>query len=187
METKDKKSYWPHMILGFLAIGLTLGYWTIKSANALPVQESNDYMLKYQQTDIHINDILEKKQVFDKGYFIEIQNIEMMVMIDNINSKLPQPNVIKLSLGTNNFSYTVVDKAGAVVNDANVSFLLTRPHTRTGDVMQESVAFSNGQYHTEDFDIQKAGRYTLQLRAKIDKDTIGYSSLSAYLVPLESK
>jgi len=180
---KDKQqTYWPHMILGFLFIGLTLGYWTIKTAISLPVQESNTYMLKYQEADLSMNDILLRKQAFDKYYTIEIKNIETMVMTDNIHAKRLQENPIKLSLGKNHFSYTIVNKEGKIISDANVSFLLTRPHSRKEDVMQKKVAFKDNAYISQDFDIQKAGRYTLEFRAIIG-EMIGYSSLPAYLVP----
>ncbi|MDQ7085932.1 MAG: hypothetical protein Q9M36_13935 [Sulfurovum sp.] len=177
---KNNKTYWPHMILGFLAIGITLGYWTIKSANALPVQESNDYMLKYQEADIHMNDILERKKAFDKAYTIRIEDTTTMVMIDNINSNRPQPNPITLSLGANQFSYSVVSKEGKVIKDAKVSFVLTRPHTRKDDVPVSQIAFTKQRYVTPVIDIQKEGRYTLQFRAIIG-NTIGYSELAAYL------
>jgi len=182
MQNNNEKTYWPHMILGFLAIGITLGYWTIKSAISLPVQEVNDYMMKYQHADIHINDILESKMAFDKVYDIEIQNVETMVMTDNIYSKRLQPNAVKLTPGKNQFSYVVRSKSGEVVSDANASFLLTRPHSRRDDVMIESVAFQNGRYVTPELDIVKAGRYTLQFRAVIGNKT-GYSQIPAYLTP----
>jgi len=182
MEKNNKKTYWPHMILGFLAVGITLSYWTVKSASSLPVQEVNQYMMKYQQADININDILAKKTAFDKEYTIELRDVDMMVMTDNINSNRPQPDVVKLTKGENHFSYVVFTKAGQVVSDANVSFLLTRPHSRKDDVMLEKVAFSNGMYKTDVLDIQKAGRYTLQLRAAMG-EKIGYSQIAAYLKP----
>lgn len=182
MAKNNKKTYWPHMILGFLGVGITLGYWTIKSANALPVQESNTYMLKYQQTDMTINEITHKKIAFDKLYTIEIQDVVTMVMTDNVNSNRPQPNPVKLSLGNNHFTYTVMTKDGKYVNDAEVSFLLTRPHSRRDDVMLEKVNSTENKYTTEVLDIQKPGRYTLQLKVAID-DTIGYSSIAAYLTP----
>ena len=172
------------MILGFLAIGITLGYWTVKSAISLPVQENNDYMMKYQQADIHINDILESKMAFDKAYDIEIQNIETMVMTDNIHSNRVQPNPVKLSLGTNQFTYEVRTKEGQVVSDANASFLLTRPHSRKDDVMIDSIAFQNGKYVTPELNITKAGRYTLQFRATVG-DKTGYSQIPAYLTPIK--
>ncbi|HIP29130.1 MAG TPA: hypothetical protein EYG82_08155, partial [Sulfurovum sp.] len=159
-----------------------LSYWTVKSASSMPVQEVNEYMMKYQQADIHINDILEKKMAFDKLYDIEIQNVETMVMTDNVHSNRPQPSPVKLSHGKNHFSYVVRTKEGKAVADANVSFLLTRPHSRRDDLMMESIPFNNGQYNTGEMDIVNAGRYTLQLRATIG-DTIGYSKTPAYLVP----
>ena len=183
MENKNTKTYWPHMILGFLMIGITLGYWTVKHAVQLPVQEVNAYMMKYQQADISINDILEKKAAFDSQYKITIQDVHMIPMHDNVNSKIVQPDVVELRKGTNHFSYVVSKKDGAVVNDANVSFLLTRPHTRKDDVMIETVAFANGSYTTPELDISKAGRYTLQFRAVMNKDTIGYLEIPAYLKP----
>jgi len=182
MEKNNQKTYWPHMILGFLAVGLTLGYWTVKSAVALPVQESNEYMLKYQTADININEILESKKAFDTMYNIQLQDVQTMVMTDNVNSKRPQPNPVKLSLGGNHFTYVVTTKNGTVVNDANVSFLLTRPHTRKNDLFIENIIFNNGKYSTKDIQITEPGRYTLQFRAQIGKDT-GYSEKSAYLKP----
>lgn len=182
MDKNNKKTYWPHMILGFLAVGITLGYWTVKSASSLPVQESNEYMLKYQMADLTINDILESKKAFDKLYTIQIEDVETMVMTDNINSNRPQLNPVKLRKGANHFSYLVLNKEGIIVNDANVSFLLTRPHSRKNDIFVESIAFDNGKYTTQDLEITDAGRYTLQLRAQIGKDT-GYSEIPAYLKP----
>ena len=67
MAKKNKeKTYWPHMILGFLALGITLSYWTVKSASSVPVQESNNYMLKYQTADYTINEIIERKALLIK-------------------------------------------------------------------------------------------------------------------------
>ncbi len=180
MEKNNKKTYWPHMIVGFLFLALTLSFWTVKSANSLPVQEVNNYMMKYQNADRNINDILTKKYAFDALYTIVIQDAETMVMMDNVNSKLPQPNVIKLSKGKNTFTYNVQTKEGIVVDDANVSFLLTRPHTRVDDIMVENVPFNNGVY-VVNLDIKNEGRYTLLLRVIVDEKTIGYLQLPAYL------
>ena len=182
MKKNNTKTYWPHMILGFLAIGLTLGYWTVKSASSLPVQESNQYMLKYQMADITINDILESKQAFDKKYAIALENVEMMTMTDNINSNLPQPNVVKLSQGVNHFSYSVTSKDGKIVSDAKVTFLLTQPHSRKEDKLFVNIPYKDGKYQINGVDIQKPGRYTLQFRAEI-ADTMGYSEVAAYLKP----
>ena len=183
MAKQNNKTYWPHMILGFLFIGISLGYWTVKSSASLPVQEVNKYMMKYQQADLGINDILEHKKAFDKIYSIELNNVKMMKMRDNVNSKILQPNAVILTKGENHFSYMIRKKDATLVSDANVSFLLTRPHTVKDDVMIEKVPLIDGFYVTPALDIQKPGRYTLQFRVKIDDNTVGYSEVPAYLKP----
>jgi len=180
MEKNKEKTYWPHMIVGFLVLALTLSFWTVKSASSLPVQESNSFMLKYQMADININEIHTLKKAFDAKYTIKLANVEMVAMTDNIHSKLPQPNVVKLTEGTNDFSYAVVSKSGEVVKDAKVTFLLTQPHSRKEDKLVENIPFVDGQYVVKAIDIQKAGRYTLQFRAEVG-ETIGYSEIAAYL------
>ena len=182
MAKNNEKTYWPHMILGFLVIGLTLSYWTIKSVSSMPVQESNQFMLKYQMADININQIMEKKIAFDQAYTINILDVETMIMTDNINSNIAQPNPVKLSQGANTFSYEVITKDGTKVSDANVTFLLTQPHSRTEDKLFLNVPYVDEKYQVKDVNITKAGRYTLQLRAEVG-DTIGYSEVSAYLKP----
>ncbi len=182
MAKNNEKTYWPHMILGFLTIGITLSYWTVKSASSMPVQESNQYMLKYQMADMNINQIMERKMAFDKAYSINILDVATMVMTDNINSNRPQPNSVKLSQGINIFSYEVVAKDGTKVSDANVTFLLTQPHSRKEDKLFLNIPYVAGKYQVTDVNITKAGRYTLQLRAEVG-DTMGYSEVSAYLKP----
>ena len=182
MASNTKKTYWPHMIIGFLLLAVILGYWTVKSASSMPVQETNDYMMKYQQADININDILKSKQRFDSEYQIELKDVEMMVMTDNIHSMRVQHDQVKLVMGPNRFSYSVTDKSGKIIRDANVSFLLTRPHTVVDDQMIERVSINGDRYITPDINLSKPGRYTLQLRVKIGNDT-GYSHIEAYLQP----
>jgi len=181
MGKNSQKTYWPHMILGFLMLAVILGYWTIKTAISMPVQETNNYMMKYQDSDIHINDILTKKIAFDKLYDINITGTKRMVMSDNIYSHRVQKDPVVLKLGENSFSYTITTKNGDIVEDANASFLLTRPHTQKDDIMIDVVHIADGKYTAPELNITKGGRYTLQFRAVIDDNTIGYSSIEAYL------
>jgi hypothetical protein len=182
-DNTQKKTYWPHMILGFLMVGITLGYWTVKSATSMPVQESNDFMMKYQQADIHYNDIIKKKQAFDKKYHIKLTGAETMVMTDNVNSNRAQPNPVKLHQGKNSFTYLISKRDGSGVEDANVTFELTRPHTREDDQTFTNIPGKEGRYTVKDVLITKPGRYTLLLRAQIDDNTVGYSKIPAYLKP----
>jgi len=183
MAKKNKeKTYWPHMILGFLVLGITLGYWTVKSASSLPVQESNEYMLKYQQADMNINEIVKRKMLFDEKYKIELVNAQStMQEIENAKRAKEEKSIV-LTQGNNSFSYRVVDTNGMFMKDANVTFLLTRPHTIKEDVLIENVPAGEDVFQVETLSITKPGRYILQLRAKIG-DAIGYSEMPAYLQP----
>jgi len=180
-ETK-KKTYWPHMILGFLLVGITLGYWTVKSASSVPVQESNDYMMKYQQADMNINEILKKKAKFDQKYMIQIVDVTMGVN-SIANSKVAKnEKSVLLSPGKNSFHYRIVKKDNTPAEDANVTFLLTRPHTDKEDILVENIPLKNGTYSINDINITNPGRYTLQIKAKIG-EAVGYSNTPAYLKP----
>jgi len=179
-NTKEK-SYWPHMILGFLVVGMTLSYWTVKSASSLPVQESNEYMMKYQQADMHINDILANKVKFDKEYKIQIDAKTAMHKIENSKAFKEKRSVV-LSKGENSFVFYVTKRDDTPVTDANVTFLLTRPHTVKDDVLIENIPFDGKTYVVKEVNITKPGRYILQLRAKVG-DAVGYLEVPAFLKP----
>ena len=184
MAKKSKQtSYWPHMILGFLIVGITLSYWTVKSASSVPVQETDDYMMKYQQADLYINDILTKKKRFDSNYTIAIEGVKKgKLKLEHVKRNNVE-EVVLLQKGANTFTYRVVDKSGKPVEGVKVSFLLTRPHTDEDDLSVESVPAKNGAYVVADVNISKPGRYTLRLKAVVDEETVGYSDLPAYLNP----
>ena len=50
-NSDNEKNYWSMMVLGFLTVGLTLSYWTIKADSSLSVDIS----------DINRSQILKKK------------------------------------------------------------------------------------------------------------------------------
>ncbi len=183
MAKKPKeKSYWPHMIMGFLVIGMTLSYWTVKSASSLPVQETNDYMMKYQQADIYINEILAKKRQFDRAYTIELTGVRKgKLELENVKRNKVE-EVVLLKKGTNTFTYRVVDKRGEVVDGVRVDFLLTRPHTDKDNQLLQKLPLTNGVYVAK-VQIEKPGRYILRLKAVVDEHTIGYADTPAYLNP----
>jgi len=184
MAKKNKEtSYWPHMIMDFLIIGISLGYWTVKHATALPVQESNEYMMKYQQADLNINDILEKKAHFDQKYRIAIVGAkEGNIELEN-TKRAKKEHTVLLEKGINTFVYSLTDSKGEPYVDANVTFLLTRPFTVKDDILVKSVPSHDGKYVIKDINITKPGRYQLQLKVQIDENTVGYSEIPAYLKP----
>jgi nitrogen fixation protein FixH len=169
------------MILGFLLIGITLGYWTVKSAGSLPVSEENAFMMKYQKADKGINDIIAAQQRFDTRYTIAAEGERIAVPVKN-SKAAKEERAIVLKKGANTIVFRITDKAGNAVEDMNVSFLLTRPHTVADDQRIKNVPFIDGAYILKEINISKPGRYILELRAQ-KGDAIGYYKTPAYLQP----
>ena len=183
MTKKNQNRLWFAIVMGMLTFGIGMVIWTVKQAVSLPVQESNDFMLKYQQADMNINSIMENKAKFDAKYTIELQNREFITLDEehqNTNSKRKQERPVKLNMGDNIFSYAIKDKHGENVKNVQFTFLLTRPFTRTEDKKEDNVTISNGLYVTKTVKLEKKGRYTLQVKATINGLT-GYLTTSAYL------
>ena len=183
MENKqidDSGKYWPYMILGFLFIGITLGYWTVKHAIGLPVQESNEYMMKYQKADKNADKIVEQQMKFDKNYRVELHGLTKSdFKPEHLKRKPKQVMALQRS---NNISYVVTDKSGKIIEDANVSLLLTRPHTRADDKIYPTLKFSDGAYRLDELNVSKPGRYILRVRVSIGDD-VGFQDTPAYLKP----
>jgi len=169
------------MILGFLGIGIMLGYWTVKSAINMPVNESNRYQKKYQQADMGINEIIEAQQRFDTQYRVTPIDFKVSTFKPNKFLKRKHGEIIALAK-ENHLQYSVETVSGIMVNDANVSFLLTRPHTVQDDQRFDVVTPKNGIYAIPDFTLEKPGRYTLRLRVQ-KGDAVGFVEQEAYLEP----
>jgi len=185
MANKDKKSIWPYIVTAFVSYGVYMSFWTVQQAASIPVQESNDYMLKYQTADMGMEGIRERQALFSENYKIELKNahiIKLPEALQNSNSKRVQPDPVELTKGKNSFNYFVSTKEGTTVNDANVTFLLTRPHSRKDDFFVKNLPLINNNYTAKDLEITKAGRYTLQLRVQIG-EAVGFSKIAAYLKP----
>ncbi len=181
MASSKEKSYWPHMILGFLGIGIMLGYWTVKSAINMPVNESNRYQKKYQQADMGINEIMEAQERFDAAYRITPLGFKQSDFKPNKFLKRKHGEIIALER-ENRLRYKVQTLSGSAVNDANVSFLLTRPHTVSDDQRFAEIKGKGGIYAIPLFKLEKPGRYTLRLRVQ-KGDAVGFLEHEAYLNP----
>ena len=185
MERVKSKTYWPHMIVGFLMMAILLSYWTIRSASSMPVQESNTYMQKYQMVDININKILLKKDAFDKYYTIELTQKKRMVVTDNIHSNRIQEDQIVLKDGKNSFIFIIRDKSSSNIISSldikSIDFLLTRPHTKVDDILVKDIKFKDGKIAINNISIKKKGRYIVQIRLDMKNGSIGYYQTPAYL------
>jgi len=179
MSTKQEKTYWPHMILGFLGIGIMLGYWTVSSAINMPVQTSNEFQMKYQQVDMNINEIIEANERFDKLYTLKMLDFKKSDFKPNKFSKREHKEIYKLEQ-TNSVSYSLTTKEGKPVSDANATLLITRPHTIKNDQTLDIIGNSEGIYKSPTFTLDNKGRYLLRLRV-IKGDSVGFLDYEAYL------
>ena len=168
----NKKSesgrFWPYMILGFLFIGITLGYWTIKNTISLPVHESNEFMQKYQDADKGANAIEEAQARFDSKYKVTFSGLEKS---DFKPKHLKRKAHIHYTLNeSNSVAYAIATKDGTIVKDANLTLLLTRPQTEKDDRYIKDISFLDGKYVAKGIDIIKPGRYILRAKITIGND-----------------
>lgn len=126
---------------------------------------------------------LKKKARFDKNYTITIKNANTKIVPLENTKRAKEENTLILNKGKNRFVYVVKNLNGNVVDDANVSFLLTRPHSVKEDQYKKNISFRSGEYPVEDINITSPGRYITRLKVMIDKDTVGYHEMPAYLNP----
>ena len=179
-KNNSRGKYWPYMILGFIFIGLFLGFWTVRSAISMPVHESEAYQKKYQDTDNNINKILEAQQRFDARYMLKPVGF-IPSSFKPKDYEIKHGKVVALTSGMV-MRYRITDHNGHAVHDANVTLLLTRPQTEAEDQTFRNLKGDNGTYSTPKVTLKNPGRYLLRLRAQIG-DAIGFLEQEAFLKP----
>jgi len=126
-NNNDSGKFWPYMILGFLAIGITLGYWTIKNTINLPVHESNQFMQKYQDADKGANEIIESAYRFDSKYSVAFSGLEKSDFKPKFLKRKPHQYYVLNEV--NNLKIKVTTKDGKSANGIFIKSILTRPQT----------------------------------------------------------
>lgn len=183
MTKKAQNIFWFLFVMGILLFGIAMIIWTVKKSISAPVHEANNFMLKYQTADMTINDIVKLQKAFDAKYTIELKNVKeakLPVKYQNVHAKRSLQKPIEIKDGENSFSYEITKKDGSIVQNAQVDFLLTRPHIRTDDTLENNVSFANNLYVTKPINIENEGRYTLLLKVTIDQ-LVGHLETAAYL------
>ena len=141
-QSKLSELRWPiGIILAILGL-ILLSVWTIKQANRNPVVVDDFYFDSYQNVERNINDIIKKQQAFDQKYNVAIDAKAFQV-------------------GQNRLVVTIITKANAPVNDANITVKITRPDTDEFDKKPKLKNHQNGIYTFEPFDIEKIGRWQI--------------------------
>jgi len=157
---KAERNYWPHTIIAMIVACIIACGWTIKIALDNPVEMDTFYMEKYQKVDQNINEIIELQTKFDAAFDLSYST-EQFVM------------------GQNTMTLKLTDKSGKVVNNANITMMLSRPETNKDNKQMKPSKVENGLYTFGPFDIQKPGRW--QILSKIEMDEFkGYHKSEAY-------
>ncbi|WP_286337984.1 FixH family protein [Hydrogenimonas cancrithermarum] len=138
-----------------------LGIWTIKVAVNNPVQEDNSYMMKYQDVDEKINEILASQKMFDEKYRIDLSG-----------------NTLKL--GENRIEIRVVDKNGNPVEGAEVIAIVTRPTTSKDDIRLNEFEWTGEKFLSEPFELKRGGRWNIEVKVTIE-GTNGFKTYKTFV------
>ena len=179
MNNKDNSGkYWPYMILGFLFIGITLGFWTIKSTISLPVHESNEFMKKYQDADKGANEIEESAARFDSKYNISFSGLEKSAFKPKFLKRKPHQYYVLNELNTLKFNITAKDTKK--IAKFNAVGILTRPQTEVDDKKLDILNNGNGSFEIKNFKVQKLGRYIIRLKISDDSNDTKYIDIYGF-------
>ena len=158
MDKKKNKNYWPQAILGIILTVVIGGAFSIKAALNHPVQESTYFMEHYQGVEDNAYKLEKQKDKFDKNFKI-IYSIK------------------KFKIGKNNLSLKIINRVtNKLVNNADITMLLTRPDTNDLNKKLKPKKMQNGSYIFGDLDIQRLGRWKLLTTTKVE----GFRGFNSY-------
>jgi len=160
-DNKKEINYWPYAIVGMILTVVILGIWTIKVAVKNPVQLDNSYMMKYQDVDENINEIMAKQKLFDSKYKIDLSSN-------------------KLQIGKNRVIINLISRDGKIVKNPEIVAIITRPTTAQYDINLNKFKFDGKNYISEEFELKNSGRWNIEVRVKIGED-IGYKTYKLFV------
>ncbi|MDR2638229.1 MAG: hypothetical protein LBC09_00145 [Helicobacteraceae bacterium] len=129
-----------------------------------PAVNDRRYMLDYQNADRGFNQITEAQALFESLYDAQpnfANDANRLVELTNARGETKSyPH--SLIIGKNSFNLTLRDKSGALVEDANISALIS---SMDGSFEQEiASSYEAPAYNFGEFDIAKEGRYRVTIR-----------------------
>ena len=158
----NERNYWPYAITGMILTVVVLGIWTVRIAVKNPVQESNAYMMKYQDVDANINEILAKKRAFDRQYTMDL-------------------SANRLHLGPNNrVVVKILTADGRPAEGIGITAIVQRPTTNRENIELRKFTYQNGEYVSDPFAIEKPGRWNIQVRAEAG-GAVGYETWKTFI------
>jgi len=156
MINKNAGKKWPWIIAISTVIVIGFAVKTVSVAVNNPVEMSEYGMQGYHEYDRNVNDIINAKIEFDKKYTITFLTPQIM----------QKGSVLE---------YAVKDKSGEMIEDANVSIVLTRPDTTKLDIFLDKPSVKNGVYTFNATDLPQAGRWDIMAKVTVGKDQRYYN------------
>jgi nitrogen fixation protein FixH len=148
---KTRINYWPLAILGLLLWGVALTLWTLDASSNNKVQMDNSYMTNYHDVDESFNELMAKKDEFNKNYILDLEEVS-------------------LHFGENSINVKVFSKDIQPIQNAKITALITRPHTVQSDMnVNEFKYLEDGEYKSSTFALDKKGRWQVILKVQVGK------------------
>lgn len=146
--SKNKGMIWPVAIAIGTALVFMAGVATVIIANKLPVEQSDRYMMSYQDADHKANELIKAQIAFNKQY--KISYINNGLSLENMTLK-----------------YKVTDINSNPVNDANLKLIVTRPNNHKFDQEYDKPSVENGVYTFDSIKLPKEGRWNFMVKVNV--------------------
>lgn len=179
---KGIQKYHLWLLFFFAIFGFTFSMiiWTVKSAVETPVYDDRSFMSSYHDVDDNFNKIILENHEFNSRYDTKVTingrtvGMEMSDLLYGQRSlEKKSKNQEMLLLGENAISVTITDKkSNAIVNDANVSFQITRAIEDMYDINLNQFELADGVYSST-AKIEMIGYWNIIGKIMIGGDT-GY-------------
>lgn len=143
LKKNIRLNLWPLAIIGLLSFGVVLTVWTIKVASKNPTYMDSAYLTDYRNVDNNINEYMHQQNLFDSTYMVDVENAHLSISNKNI------------------VSIKIIDQNLTAITDANVTALITRPHTTALDFKVPMKHTEEGEYMSDKFEIKEKGRWEI--------------------------
>jgi len=152
----SKGKIWPYSIAIAITLVFSFCVATIYVTEGSKIQESDMYMSKYQEADLHGNDLIEARIAFDAKY-------TLAYVTKTISGQHP---VIE---------YKITDKNGVAVNNASVIIAISRSETDQYNKHLEHPTVKDGVYSFKVEKFAKPGVWNIIAKMSVGKDTRFYN------------
>ncbi len=147
--SKNKGMIWPYAIGASITLVFGFCVATIVVTSKLPVENSDTYMIYYQEADANANELIKARIAFDKKYKIEY-------VTDGISCE------------ETTLKYRVTDIESNPISNAKFKVIITRPNNHKHDQELTNPTFLNGIYTFSDVKLAQKGRWDIMAKVNVD-------------------